>query len=86
MGQLGRTVVQEIKNVETGEYDVNRVFLEHLTPAPMMLNGKPLPSTRAIGCGGYHTLVSLSSTGDLYTCGKLKVEFKKTLLTCHRSE
>ena len=71
MGQLGRPVVQEMKNLATGEYDIEGVYKTHIIPAPMMLDGKPLPPVRAIGCGGYHSLISFSATGDLYTCGTL---------------
>ena len=58
-----------MKIVATGEYRVNEIHAQHLTPFEMKLMGKPLPEAKSIGCGAYHSLVSLTSLGTLYTCG-----------------
>uniref|UniRef100_K3WZG0 RCC1-like domain-containing protein n=1 Tax=Globisporangium ultimum (strain ATCC 200006 / CBS 805.95 / DAOM BR144) TaxID=431595 RepID=K3WZG0_GLOUD len=69
MGQLGREVNAEMKDATTGDYLVDMVFHDHLTPARMMLGKEPLPAVKAIGCGSYHSLVALAANGYLYTTG-----------------
>jgi regulator of chromosome condensation len=68
MGQLGRKVIKDLKNTD-GNYFVENVFREHLTPSLMTLDSEELPPVKAIGCGSYHTLLALSSNGYLYACG-----------------
>ncbi|ETI36877.1 hypothetical protein F441_16983 [Phytophthora nicotianae CJ01A1] len=68
MGQLGRIVDDKMKDSK-GDYKVDMVYTEHLQPKPVMLGNNPLPAVKAIGCGSYHSLFSLSSNGYLYSCG-----------------
>lgn len=68
MGQLGRKVESEMKDAQ-GEYLVDMVFHDHLTPARMTLGKDTLPAVKAIGCGSYHTLIALAANGYLYTTG-----------------
>ncbi|TYZ57713.1 hypothetical protein PybrP1_006288 [[Pythium] brassicae (nom. inval.)] len=68
MGQLGRAVESEMKDAN-GEYRVDMVFREHLTPARVTLGKDALPEVKAIGCGSYHLLVSLAANGYLYATG-----------------
>ncbi|KAG3119350.1 hypothetical protein PI124_g2498 [Phytophthora idaei] len=68
MGQLGRKVDAEMKDPK-GDYRVDMVYTEHLQPKPVTLGNGPLPVVKAIGCGSYHSMFSLSSNGYLYTCG-----------------
>lgn len=68
MGQLGRAVEREMKDAD-GEYRVDMVFREHLTPARVTLGKEPLPEVKAIGCGSYHLLVALAANGYLYATG-----------------
>lgn len=69
MGQLGRKVNPEMKDAVSDEYNVTMVFREHLTPGRVTLGTEELPPVKSIGCGSYHTLVSLSENGALYTTG-----------------
>ena len=70
MGQLARPVCRETKDSKSGQYYVEEVHRTHLTPALLELNDKPIAlNAKAIGCGSYHTLVSLGESGDLYTSG-----------------
>ncbi|CAH0489716.1 unnamed protein product [Peronospora farinosa] len=68
MGQLGRKVDAETKDAK-GDYKVDMVYSEHLQPKLVMLGKDPLPATKSIGCGSYHSLFALSMNGYLYTCG-----------------
>lgn len=68
MGQLGRAVDSEMKDA-AGEYRVDMVFRQHLTPARVTLGKEALPEVKAIGCGSYHLLVALAANGYLYTTG-----------------
>lgn len=68
MGQLARAVDSEMKDAQ-GEYRVDMVFREHLTPARVTLGADVLPAVKAIGCGSYHTLVALAANGYVYAAG-----------------
>ncbi|KAF4320371.1 hypothetical protein G195_006382, partial [Phytophthora kernoviae 00238/432] len=68
MGQLGRKVDAEMKDSE-GEYKVDMVYTQHLTPKSVMLGAETLQAVKAIGCGSYHSLFALSSNGYVYATG-----------------
>lgn len=66
-GQLGRPLAAPLQASQS--YNEETVYAQQLTPGEMVLMGKKLPVAKAIGCGAYHSLVSLTSVGTLYTCG-----------------
>ncbi|TDH73114.1 hypothetical protein CCR75_004261 [Bremia lactucae] len=68
MGQLGRNVDAEMKDSK-GKYKLDMVYQDHLQPKLVTFGNDSLPVVKAIGCGSYHSLFVLSSSGYLYTCG-----------------
>ena len=66
--QLGRPVCKDLKD-SSGEYKVEEIFQEHLRPAPVLIDGDTAAGVKVVGCGAYHSLLSITTTGKTYATG-----------------
>jgi len=68
-GELGRKI-KPMKN-SSGDYDLNAIFTEQLTPGPMIEDStnQPITGIKTIGCGSYHALLVKASGASVFSTG-----------------